>query len=176
MTPKDLRKLSRLALLDMLIEMSTELEAVREKLAQAEEKLQNREIALNQAGSIAEVALQVNDVYAVTEAACKQYMENIRLLSERQERLCAQRDRESKAQAEELLAQTRKTCETMERNTKSLCDNMLAKARTESRQCWAELSEKLDAYYAQHAGLRELLTFTLSRASEQPENNTLEGK
>ena len=166
MTPKDLRKLSRLDLLDLLIEMSTELQAVKEKLAQTEAMLQDRKIAIDKAGSIAEASLQVNEVYVATEAACKQYMDNIRLLSERQERLCAQRDRESKAQAEDLLSQTRKNCETLEKNTKTYCDNMVAKAKAESRQCWKEVSEKLEAYYAQHVELRELLGAIQTKTAE----------
>lgn len=166
MTQKDLRKLSRLALLDLLIDMSTELQTVKERLAQTEAMLQDRKIAIDKAGSIAEASLQVNGVYVATEAACQQYMDNIRLLSERQERLCAQRDRESKAQAEELLAKTRKTCENMEKNTKIYCDNMVTKARAESRQCWKEVSEKLEAYYAQHMGLREMLSMIQTKAAE----------
>lgn len=166
MTPKDLRKLSRLDLLDLLIEMSEELQTVKDKLAQAEEMLRDRKIAIDKAGSIAEASLQVNDVYVAAEAACQQYMENIRLLSERQERLCAQRELESKTQAEELLAQTRKNCETMEKNTQTYCDNMVTKARAESRKCWQEVSEKLEAYYAQHMGLREILGIIQTKTAE----------
>jgi len=166
MAEKDLRKLSRLDLLDMLIELSAELQNVKAKLAQAEAKLQEREIAIDEAGSIAEAALQINDVYAVTDAACRQYVENVRLLSERQERICAQRDRESKIRAEQMLAQTQKTCEDMEKNTKILCDRMVREAKTESARCWMELEEKLDTYCAQHEGLQKLLSVVMSRKEQ----------
>lgn len=166
MTEKDLRKLTRLDLLDMLIEQSTELQNVKARLAQAEAKLEDREITIDEAGSIAEAALQLNDVYAVTEATCRQYLDNVRLLTERQERLCAQRDRDSKLQADQLLTQTRKTCEELEQNTRNRCDEMVRQAKEESQKCWEELSARLDAYYAQHTGLRELLSMALAKKTE----------
>lgn len=150
MTSQDLRKLTRIELLDLLIDQTAELESVKEKLRQAEEKLQERAILLDEAGSISEAAIRINGVFAATETACKQYLDSVQLLARRQEQICMQRDRASRAQADKMLEETRKKC-----------DDMLYKARTESRKYWDELSVKLDAYYAQHVGLRELLTLNV---------------
>jgi len=46
----------------------------------------------------------------------------------------------------------------MEADTKVQCAELLAKAKAEAQTYWDEVSAKLDAYYDQHVGLRELLT------------------
>lgn len=163
MTEKDLRKLSRLDLLEMLIEQSTELQNVKAKLAQAEEKLQSREIAISEAGSIAEASLQLNGVFTAVEAACQQYLENVQQICERQEKICAQRERDSLAQAEQMLGDTRRNCEALEKTTRVQCAELVSKAKAEAQQYWDEVSVKLDAYYAEHVGLRELLSIALSK-------------
>ena len=53
MTDKELKRLSRGELLEMLIQQSKELERLRKQLDAAESALQNREIAITNAGSIA---------------------------------------------------------------------------------------------------------------------------
>ena len=77
MTEKELRRLSRVDLLEMLIAQSTELQECKEKLEAAEEALKNREIAVRKAGSIAEASLVLNGVFEAADRACQQYIENI---------------------------------------------------------------------------------------------------
>jgi len=166
MTEKDLRKLSRLDLLEMLIEQSTELQNVKTKLSQAEEKLNNREIAISEAGSMAEAALRLNGVFTAVEAACQQYLENVQQLCERQEKVCTQREQESLAQAEQLLSDTRKNCEALENTTRIQCAELVSKAKAEAQQYWDDVSAKLDAYYAEHMGLRELLSVALAKRTK----------
>ena len=47
----------------------------------------------------------------------------------------------------------------MENDAKIRSAEILAAARAESQKYWDEISGKLDAYYEQHVGLRELLEF-----------------
>jgi len=84
MTVKELRRLSRADLLEMLIDQSKELKEVREKLEKAEAELQNREIAIHNAGSIAEASLMLNGVFEAAQAACKEYVENTKKYCEAQ--------------------------------------------------------------------------------------------
>ena len=41
--------------------------------------------------------------------------------------------------------------------TTEKCDEMLAKAKAESQAYWDEVSQRLEAFYNEHHGLRELL-------------------
>ena len=54
MTEKDLKKLSRADLLQMMIAQSEELQTLRERLQLAEGLLKERELQIDNAGSIAE--------------------------------------------------------------------------------------------------------------------------
>ena len=157
MTEKELKKLSRADLLELLIEQSEELKQAQSSLSQAEAELNKRQIAIDEAGSIAEAALQLNGVFEAAQASCGQYMENIRTLSSRQEEVCKRREEESIQRAAQRLAETESRCAAMEAQTKEKCMKMLATARTESAACWEEVSRKLEAYCSRHAELRELL-------------------
>ena len=80
MTDRELRKLSRAELLELLLEESRENERLRAQLQEMNEKLADRAIRIERAGSIAEAALQLNGVFQ----AAAQYLENVRRLAEEQ--------------------------------------------------------------------------------------------
>ena len=78
MADKRLKRLSRKELLEMLIAMEKENTNLREQLDDAERRLENRKIDLEQSGTLAEAALRLNGVFEAADAAAKQYLENIR--------------------------------------------------------------------------------------------------
>lgn len=78
MTEKELRRLSRVELLEMLLEQSRELERVKKQLDQANARLEDRRILLEESGSIAEAALKLNGVFEAAQRAADQYLENVR--------------------------------------------------------------------------------------------------
>ncbi len=158
MTDKELKRLSRSELLEMLIQQSKELERLRKQLDAAESALQNREIAITNAGSIAEAALQLNGVFTAAQDACQQYMENICHLSQNQERICAQRDAESQAEAKRIVEEARKESEALEHETRMMCAEMVTKAKAESQAYWDEVSRRLVAFSTEHAELQQLLS------------------
>ena len=69
MTDKELRRLSRTDLLEMLLEQSKEVERLQQELAEARQQLQDRRIMTEEAGSIAEAALRINRVFEAAQAA-----------------------------------------------------------------------------------------------------------
>lgn len=158
MTDKELKRLSRSELLEMLIQQSKELERLRKQLDAAQTALQNREIAITNAGSIAEAALQLNGVFTAAQDACQQYMENICHLSQNQERICAQRDAESQAEAKRIVEEARKESEALEHETRMMCAEMVTKAKAESQAYWDEVSRRLVAFSTEHAELQQLLS------------------
>ena len=158
MTDKELNRLSRGELLEMLIQQSKELERLRKQLDAAQTALQNREIAITNAGSIAEAALQLNGVFTAAQDACQQYMENICHLSQNQERICAQRDAESQAEAKRIVEEARKESEALEHETRMMCAEMVTKAKAESQAYWDEVSRRLVAFSTEHAELQQLLS------------------
>jgi hypothetical protein len=83
MTEKELRRLRRSELLELLLDQAQELEKTQAELAEAQEQLKQREILLSNVGSIAEAALQLNHVFEAAQAAGEQYIDSLRALYER---------------------------------------------------------------------------------------------
>ena len=83
MTDKELRRLSRSELLEMLIAQTEENRQLKIRLERAEAQLRDRRIAVEKAGSLAEAALQLNRVFEAADKAAQQYLENVRLMSEK---------------------------------------------------------------------------------------------
>jgi len=81
LTDKELRKLSRIDLLELLLEKSRENEKLKEELEQVKAQLADRKINIEKAGSIAEAALALNGVFQAAQAAADQYLENLRRIS-----------------------------------------------------------------------------------------------
>ena len=82
MTDKELRKLKRTDLLELLIEQSKEVESLKKRIGGLEAELADRRLLIYKSGSIAEAALKLNGVFEAAEAAAQEYLENIRRISE----------------------------------------------------------------------------------------------
>lgn len=102
MTDKELKKLSRAELLEMLIAQSKEVASLKKQLQEANEKLENRRIMIENSGSIAEAALHLNSVFEAAQNAAEQYLENIK----RQSYICTEAERKDSEQSEKPLLNT----------------------------------------------------------------------
>ncbi len=79
MTDKEFKRLSRSQLIDIIYQLQVkqeELTAENEKLAKA---LEDRRIRVNEAGNIAEAALELHQVMRAAQDAAAHYLEEIRL-------------------------------------------------------------------------------------------------
>lgn len=148
MTDNEIKKLSRAELLEILIEQTKEREVEKKQLLELQEKLMSREIKISQAGSIAEASMQLNGVFEAAQEAAKQYLENIERLDLDRQVECEKAKKEARQEAEQILS--RAHCE---------ADEIMRKAKQEASQYWTEVSEKLEKFYNDHRGLRELLKY-----------------
>ena len=98
MTEREMRKLSRADLLEILVQQSRELDQLRAELDEANRKLAQREITMDRAGTLAEAALLLNGVFEAADKACRQYEENIR----------ARMEQETRLQCEQILEEARR--------------------------------------------------------------------
>lgn len=143
MADRDLRKMNRKELLELLIASEKENDQLKEQLQQQTVQLQNRELQIKNAGSIAEAALVLNGVFESTEKAAAQYLENIKHCSEQQQSIYNRIVSEAEQKAKTILDNAEK-----EKQQK-------IKAADEY---WKNLSTKLEEFYQSHVGLRELLS------------------
>lgn len=78
MTDKELKRLKRVDLFELLIAQSRENDRLRAELEETRSKLESRELTLERAGSIAEAALQLNKVFEAAQAAADQYILSVK--------------------------------------------------------------------------------------------------
>ena len=79
MTPKELRRLRCSDLMEMLLQLSKENLQLRQDLEDARQQLQEKQIKIEESGSLAEAALRLNGIFEAAQAACDQYTENVRI-------------------------------------------------------------------------------------------------
>jgi hypothetical protein len=121
MTDKELRKLTRAELLELLLVQSKEIDRLNAELAQLQTQMQQREINLTHAGSIAEAALQLNGIFEAAQAAADQYLENIK----------------------RPVADTETRCRQMMEETQQKCDELLKNTRLRTSQVWEVIRQEI---------------------------------
>ena len=131
----DLRGLSRGELLELLVQQGEEMEQLQQRLTECEIQLQDKKLALTEAGTIAEAAMRVNGVFEAAQTAATQYLENIQELVDEQ--------KEQTESAHQMRIQTEAECAAMRAETKLQCEKMLEKAKKESLAYWTKVSRKL---------------------------------
>ena len=81
MTDKELKRIGRAELLELLLAQSEENELLQARVDELEQELRNREIIIENAGTIADAAFQLNGVFEAAGSAAVQYLENIKRLN-----------------------------------------------------------------------------------------------
>jgi hypothetical protein len=148
MTDKELRRLSRTDLLELLVAQRRENEQLRCILDQTQAQLADRTIKIDNAGSIAEASLQLSGIFNAAQDSCQYYLDNIRLLSERQAQVCQQ----------------------MEQETREKCERMEAEAQLRAQQCWDNCSAKIKQLVDSFEGLQQVMDLysSLHKKNEKP--------
>lgn len=201
MTEKELKKLSRGELLEMLLAEVRVNDALNERLATAdeakakiiddyeekmlmlEEQLNERVIVKQESGSIAEAALKINRVFEAAEAAAKQYLDSMKATGEQSEEIKRAADQYSediRAEAYEYSETVRNEADAYSRNVRSQAmidanirlndakkeaDRIINESKVAADAYWKEAAEKLQRFYDEHLGLRELMNVISMRAS-----------
>ena len=88
MTNKELKKLRRADLLELLLVQTRETEKLKKKLLAAEKDLEDRQIRMAAVGNLAEAMVEVNGVMAAAQAAADQYLENIAAMEAETRKKC----------------------------------------------------------------------------------------
>lgn len=188
MTDKELRKLSRVELLEMLVELSKQNEGLqnqlkeqeaqhqarieeieedsRTRIAALQKQLEDKKVAIGKAGSIAEACLQINGIFEAAQASAEQYLVNVR----NQEALCQEMEKATEEKASKRLAdveieahkyleESRMKADQMLADAKQQSERTIADAKEKSSAYWEMVSQRLAGFYQEHQGLKELLNF-----------------
>lgn len=102
MTQKELRKLNRTELLELLLEQTKRMENLQQKLSVAESLLADRHLRAEFAGNLAEASLAVNGVMEAAQKAADQYLLNIERMEAETRQRCAKILREAELEAQRI--------------------------------------------------------------------------
>ena len=84
MKNNEFRRLNRRELLELLIAQIEENERLRQQLEDAHKELNDRRIKIANAGSLAEAALLLSDVFQAVDEAASLYLENLGVVTRRE--------------------------------------------------------------------------------------------
>jgi len=101
-TDKQLQRLKRAELLELLLEIEEENETLAAENRALRERLESREIRLRSVGSVAEAAVSLSGVFDAAQRAADLYLENVRSACTEKEAACERRCRELVRQTEQL--------------------------------------------------------------------------
>lgn len=129
MTEKELKKLTRSELLELLLYQTKRTEELEAKLEEAERSLSEKPpIQSSTPGSIAQEAMKINGVFEAAQAAAKQYIDNIKVCSGR---------------CEKMLADTKHHCAELERKAQEKV--MMLRAEADRLEASLEGAEPVDS-------------------------------
>lgn len=78
MDKKDLRKLKRKELLEIMLEQAKRIKELERELDRANKELDNKKIKIKESGSIAEASLKLNNIFSDAQEAIDQYFDNVK--------------------------------------------------------------------------------------------------
>ncbi len=128
MTGKDLQKLTRQDLLELLLEAEKENDSLRAEVESLRAEVADKQLVISKVGSIAEASLLLNGVFTAAQAAADQYVMNVkRVCEEKEERIRQSQDIVQKAELE--AKQLREAAESISRR-------LIRQAKEESDRYW----------------------------------------
>jgi cell division septum initiation protein DivIVA len=78
LTDRELKKLKRSELLEMLLDVTEENETLRRKNQELNEKLEDRRIRLDRAGSLAQASMELSRIFEDADRTASLYIENVK--------------------------------------------------------------------------------------------------
>lgn len=109
MTEKELKRLSRAELLELLLLQTRETERAQARTRQMEEALSKRQLKVQEAGDLAHAVLAVNGVMETAQRAAVQYLENIKQMEADTRERCAEIIEKARQEAERIIREARES-------------------------------------------------------------------
>ena len=114
MISKELKKLGRRELVDIIYQLKVNEQQLQEKIAALEESLQEKRIRISVAGSIAEAAMDMTNIFTTAQMTADLYLREVASLKEDTEKECAKMIEDAKDTATKMLMDSEKQCAELE--------------------------------------------------------------
>ncbi len=112
MTDKEFKRLSRSQLIEIIYQFQLQVDQLTERNTELERELADKRLRLNDAGNIADAALEMNDYFRSAQNAAEQYLNEIKTLRD-----------ETEAERQKILAEAQAEADTIVTGRKTTHSN-----------------------------------------------------
>ena len=113
MIGKELKKLSRRELVDVIYQMKKNEQQMQAEILSLQDALQEKRIRLAEAGSLSEAAAAITNVFSAAQMTADLYLREISCMKEETEKECAKMVEEAEQKVEQMLSAGEKQCENL---------------------------------------------------------------
>ena len=153
MTDKELKRLSRAELIDIIYELQKQSEEKDAQMQTMQTALDERTLRMSKAGSIAEAAISVNGVFEAAQAAADQYLLSLKAAAEDTELMQA----ETKEKQRKILSDAEAQAAGILRRAEEQAASLNAATETQCAEKWAEFECRANELIAAHRELQDLM-------------------
>ena len=132
MTDKEFKRLNRSQLIEIIYQFQVKVEELTKENETLNAALEDKRIRIAQAGSIAEAAVEVNNVMQAAQNAAQQYLNEIQTRHAETEAECQNIKNKATAEADALTAQAKEEAASIVAQAKEEAASIVAQARTET--------------------------------------------
>ena len=104
MTDKEFKRLSRAQLIEVIYQLQLKLDELTQQNQALENALADKRLRINNAGSLAEAALEINDCFKTAQNAAEQYLNEIKLIHTEAEEQRKQIIAQARAEASKIIS------------------------------------------------------------------------
>ena len=138
----DSLNLSKNEMVMVMHDQEQEIERLKAKVSELQATIDNYEIKVEEAGTLAEASAQINNLFEAAQATVETYIENMKKRAEK---------------SEEILADVQKQADGIISEAEAVAQKRLADADAEIDEKWAVIESRLLVMYESHKGLKELV-------------------
>ena len=150
MAGKELRHMSRGELIDVIYALKKQQEELAAENEELRQQLAQRELKLQKAGSIAEAAMSLNQVFEAAQQAADQYLQSVYANCGDAEEMAKGILADANAQAQKTLEEARRQSETLlsqaraeKAQTEQECQALRQKTEEETKARWEAFERRV---------------------------------
>ena len=128
MADRELRRMRRAELVEIIYALKQSEDQLKEQNAALTAQLQDRQLRISKAGSIAQAAMELNKVFEAAQAAADDYLHSVQVGREDAQVAAANTVAQARSEAQRILAQAQADADQLKASTRQECDAMAAEA------------------------------------------------
>lgn len=163
MADRELRRMHRAELIEIIYALKQSEDQLKAQNAALTAQLQDRQLRLEKAGSIAQAALELNNVFAAAQAAADDYLHSVQASLADTDAAAANTLSQARSEARRILEQAQADADALtaaaeqkRTQTEADCKAMVEQAEQEVQQRWQTFDRKANELLDQYRSADDL--------------------